>query len=218
MGVKDLVGEDILMAEESINLACYAIAKIHNFEELTVYDTTSAKTVDGTQSYTLTTALGLTRPKDIISIVLYDNENSRKLGYRTSQWLDENYPYPTQMAEGRPEIYTQRVDCIELLPIPDAVYSLYITYAQWPLTLTADTDQCSYATLDMVIVPLARDIFLALRSGAPLDAITRARGYLDSSMRDDRSNPDALPVARGFTTVSGYGGEYWNDPFVKRVY
>jgi len=109
------------------------------------------------------------------------------------------------------------VDKLELIPIPDAIYSLYINYAQWPLTLTTDAMECSYTTIDMVIISLARDIFLCLRGGIPMDAIAKAKGYLDSSMRDDRSMPDALPVAQGFTTVSGYKGEYWNDPFVKRV-
>jgi hypothetical protein len=217
MGVKDLGGEDILMAEEAINMACYAIAKIHNFQELTVMDKTNAFTAIGTQSYSLVTDLGLTRPKDIISIVAHDDNNSRKLSCRAPQWMDENYPYPTGIGTGIPEVYTFRVDSIELLPIPDAIYALYINYAQWPLTLTADTDICSYDAIDFVIVALARDIFLALRGSIPLDPIAKAKAYLDSSMRDDRSSPDALPIARGYQTSSGYKGEYWNDPFIKSV-
>jgi hypothetical protein len=217
MGIKDLGGEDMLMAEESLNLACYAIAKIHNFEELTVMDRTNGKTVDGQKSYVLTTGLLLTRPKDIISIVLHDDFNSRQLTYKTPQWIDENYPYPEGLSEAKPEIYTQRVDSLELIPIPDAVYTLYINYAQWPIIMTADTTECSYTTIDIVVIALARDIFLSLRAGAPMDVVAKAKGYLDTSMRDDRSRPDALPVAGGFSTMSVVKGEYWNDPFVKNV-
>jgi hypothetical protein len=224
MGIKDLGGEDMLMAEEAINMACYAIAMVHNFGELTVMDRTNCHTADGTKNYSLTTALLLTRPKDIISIVLHDDNQSRKLTYKTPQWIDSNYPYPEAIGEGRPEIYTQRVDQLELIPIPDAIYDLYVNYAQWPLALTADTTECSYTNKDFVVVGLARDIFLAMRGGIPLDPVAKAKGYMDTAMRDDRSGPDALPVAQGFqssgpsradSTTLTLDGVTWNIDLVR---
>lgn len=219
MGFKDVHGPDILMMEEAINQACHAIAEVQNFEELIVLDTTNAFTVDGTKRYHVTTNLLLTRPKDILSIVLHDDFNSRKLRYFDTQRLDERVPYPEGYAEGKPEIYTQQGDYLEFIPVPDAAYPLYIRYAQWPVVLTADTDTCSYSKIDSSIIALARDLFLALRGGLPLDTVSKARAYLDIAVDDDRSRPDSLPVAQGFTTRAGwnYKGEYWNNPWVRRV-
>lgn len=217
MGFKDLTGEDILMCEEALNMACRAIAEVHNFEELKTYDTTSADTVDGTKTYHLTTDLSLTRPKDIVSIIVHDDHNSRKLKYRDPQWVDANYPYPEGMAETLPEIYTQRGNSIDLIPIPDDAYDLYITYYQWPAEMTADTTECSYSNIDTTIIALARDIFISLRAGLPLDYADRARGYLGISYKDDRSMPDRLPVARPFNASKPITGEYWNDPFIHSV-
>jgi hypothetical protein len=217
MGVKDLTGEDILMAEESVNQACQSIAKVRDFEELTVLNNTTAFTADGTRRYTLTTALGLTRPKDIYSpIVAHDDYNSFPITYVTPQEMDREQPYPEGTAEGIPIVYTRRGDTLEFFPIPDAIYPLYVQYSQWPLTLSADTDQCSYTQIDAEIVALARDIFLNLRAGLPIDSIAKAKAYVLQAVKDDISNPGALPVARGFrSSNSTLRGEYWNDPFVK---
>ncbi len=198
LGVKDLTGEDILIADEAINQACSSIAKVQDFEELVVFNNMGA-TVDGKRTYTFTT-LTLTRCKDIYSILAHDDYNSQKLVYKTPQWMDTNYPYPEGEPEDIPSLYTIRGVTVELMPIPDAAYPLYIRHSMWPLTLTADTDECSYTNLDGEIIALARDIFLAYRSGLPIDSVSRAKGYLQLAVKDDRSNPDALPVARGFST------------------
>lgn len=217
MGFKDIKGEDILMAEEAINQACHAIAEVENFEDLSAYLTT-ALTVDGTARYHWVTDWGLTRPKDIISIVLHDDYNSRKLDSITPQWLDKNIPYPAGYAEGKSEAYTRQGDYITLTRIPDAEYSLYIRYYQWPLVLVADSDECSYTTIDSSIIAIARDIFISFRGGLPLDITAKVKTYLKPAYTDNRSEPDAAPIARGFrSTRQGYTGEYWNDPFIKHV-
>lgn len=219
MGFTQIGGEDILMAEEAINSACHAIAEVHNFSELVVYDTTNAVTVDGQKRYHLVTDWGLTRPKDIISLVLHDDFNSRKLDHISVQTLDKNIPYPEGYAEGKSEIYTKQGDYVELVRIPDAAYPVYVRYYQWPLVLTTDTSECSYTTIDSTIIALARDIFIALKSKMPLDYIAKARGYVQLAVHNDNSSPDDLPVARGFNTNQKikYTGEYWNNPLVKRV-
>jgi len=219
MGIKDIAGEEILMAEEAINQACHAIAEVQNFDDLTAYDTTSAKTVDGTARYHWVTDWGLTRPKDILSIVLHDDYNSRKLDHATPQWLDKQMPYPAGYAEGKSELYTRQGDYITLTRIPDAVYDLYIRYYQWPLVLVEDADECSYTNIDSCVIALARDTFIALRAGLPLDTIVKAKAYLKVSVADERQSPDDRPIARGFSSIKGpgYVGEYWNNPFIKQV-
>lgn len=219
MGFKDLDGEDILMAEEAINQACHVVAEIQNFEELLVYDITNAKTVDGTARYHLVTDWLLTRPKDILSIVLHDDFNSRKLDYIQPQSLDKNIPYPAGYAEGKSEIYTRDGDYITLTRIPDAAYDVYIRYYQWPLELSADEDQCSYTRIDSSIIALSRDIFIALRGALPLDSIAKAKAYLRLAVENDRYDPDDLPIAKGFNSSgrTKYTGEYWNNPFIKQV-
>lgn len=217
MGVRDLTGEDILMAEEAINQACRCIAQVHNFDELIVWDKTSAFTVDGTHRYHITSALLLTRPKDILSIIAHDDSSSTHLQYREPQWMDENHPYPEDISEAIPLLYTQRGMYIELIPIPDDTYPLYIRHSQWPLTLTDDLHECSYTNIDPQIIALSRDIFLGMRAGSVVDGVARAKAHLNLAVKNDRTQPGALPVARGFNSTTIVTGEYWNNPYVKHM-
>jgi hypothetical protein len=218
MGFKNIGGEEIMMAEEAINQACHVIAEVENFDDLLVYDTTNAKTVDGTARYHWVTDWGLTRPKDILSIVLHDDYNSRKLDHSPAQWLDKTMPYPEGVAEGKSEAYTKQGDYITLTRIPDAAYDLYVRYYQWPAVLTEDSDECSFTNIDSTIIALARDLFISYRGGLPLDAVVKAKAYLKPAKDNNRSAPDDLPIAKGFHSQGPiYVGEYWNNPFVKTV-
>lgn len=211
-------GINVLLVEEGINEACHAIARVHDFEELIVLDTTSAATVDGTKRYHLTTDLLLTRPKHIYSIVLHDDSNSRKLTPVPYAELDDKVPYPEQLGEQKPKWYTRQGDYLEFIPIPDAAYDLYIRYSQWPLTLTEAADICSYTQLTGQIVALAKDFVLSALSGNLLDSTTRAKAYLKLDVSDERRQSDTPRVARPFNpfTSSQVSNEYWKDPFVRR--
>ena len=219
MGFKNIDGEDVLMAEEAINMGCHAIAEVQNFDDLLVTDLTSAKTVDGQKRYHLVTDWLLTRPKDILSIILHDDFNSRKLDSVQVQSIDKTVAYPEGYAEGKSELYTKVGDYVELIRIPDAVYDLYVRYYQWPLVLTTDDAECSYTNIDSTIIALSRDIFISLRGGLPLDYVAKAKGYLKIASGDDRTSPDDLPIARGFNSSGKvkYTGEYWNNPYIKQV-
>ena len=217
MGYEDVTGSDILIAEEAINQACHAMAEINNFEELLVTDLTNAKTVIDQKRYHLVTDWLLTRPKDILSIVLHDDFNSRKLSFMPTQHVDTILPYPEGITTGKPSVYNKQGDYVDLFILPDAVYDLYIRYYQWPLVLVNDSDECSYTNQDSLVIAIARDIFIALRSKLPLDTIMKAKMYMKTALGDDRVDPDEMPVARGFNSSGKvrYTGEYWNNPFIR---
>lgn len=219
MGFDNVDGQLILMAEEAINQACHAIAEVHDFDDLLVTDTTSAKTVASQKRYHWVTDWLLTRPKEILSIKLMDAFNSRKLDSIATQHMDRIMPYPEGYTTGKSEAYNRQGDYIELLRIPDAAYDLAIRYYQWPLVLTSDTHECSFTNIDTSVIALARDIFLALKGMQPLDSIAKARAYLQTAIADDNISPDAMPIARGFQSggKTKYTGEYWNNPFIRSV-
>jgi hypothetical protein len=209
-------GEAILAVKQAINDAHRAIAMVRDFDELLVLDTTSAATVDGTSRYHITSDLLLTRPKDIYSIVLHDDENSRKLTYVPYRELDKVVPYPDMVGEGRPYWYTRQGYYLEFFRIPDAAYDLYIRHSQWPAILDSDDDTTPYLYLDEVIVFLAKDIANAYLSNQYLDFTERASYYLKLAVRDNITQPDHDLVARPFTVTGPVHGEYWNNPFVRR--
>jgi hypothetical protein len=210
-------GEAELAIEEAINRAHKAIARAQDFEELMVLDTTNAVTVASTKLYHLIDDLLLTRPKDIYTIRLMNDSNSRKLVWVPFDRLDEVIPYTEQRGEDRSKWYTQRGLNIELFPIPDDAYSLYIQYSQWPETLDAEDDTTPYLNLDDVIVTLGAEIALAILEGGSMTGWTqRAQILLGQGMAESRSKPDALLVAQPFNSHgSSLQGEYWLNPFIK---
>jgi hypothetical protein len=212
-------GEAILVIKQAMNDAIQAIASLEDSKSLLVTDTTTADTVDGQKAYHLTTHLLLTRPKDIYSIRLEDTSNSRKLIYVPHNEVDTTIPYPEQNSEGVPKWYTEFGDYIELIPIPDAAYDLYIRYSQWPDVLSADTDESPYGTSwDHVIVFLTKDIANAYLNGDYVSPAQKAIDYLKLGIKAQNKNPDHILVARPFdpegrTVISNY----WEDPFTKGV-
>lgn len=212
-------GEIILAAENSINDALYIIASEKDFDELIVTDTTNAETVDGTKTYSLVTDFGLTRPKKILTMRLMDDSNSRRLTYVPSYDLDKYLPYAEQISEGRPTHYTNSGEGeIELLPIADDAYSVYIRYSQWPATLTADDDDIPISNIDTTIVFLSKQILLAYLNNEVKDFNAIARKMLYGSIKEENRRPDEILIAKPYSRTSrrGFTGNYWLNPFVER--
>lgn len=212
-------GKTILAVEEGINQAQKIIAMVQDFTELMVEDKTNAKTVASTKSYHITTDLGLVRPKDLYTIRLMDTTNSRKLTYVPFQMLDRDVPYTEQVATGKSKWYTRRGMYIELFPIPDDAYDLYIMHSQWPTPLAADADETDFVNIDHVIVALGTDIANDILEGTNSDWMTKAQGYLGISIKEENYKPDTVLVAQPFNCGGGvrYSGEPWNDPFTKQT-
>jgi hypothetical protein len=215
-------GEANLSIKQSINDAIQAISCLEEASSLLTTDLTSASTVDGIKSYHKTTGtynLGLTRPKDIYSIRLEDTTSSRKLIYVPYSELDQTIPYPEGTSEGKSNWYTEFGDYIEFIPIPDAAYNLYIRYSQYPVALSADTDQSPFGIeWDHIIVFLSKDIANAYLNGEYINAALKANEYLKLGISEKRNKPDHRLIAQPFNPLgSGYIGEYYKDPFIKGV-
>ena len=208
-------GRALLAAKEAVNTAHKAIARVQDFDELLVLDTTNAATVASTKTYHLEDDWGLTRPKDLLTVRYMDGNNSRKLTRLTARELDEKIPYVEGLGEQKPRWYIRRGNSVELIPVPDEAKDVYVYYSQWPKVLTEDSDTTSYSDLDDVIIALGTEIALAVLEGTHADWDARARAYLASAVKDNRSRPDRTWVARPFEVAPGVTGEPWKDPFVK---
>lgn len=211
-------GRALLAAKEGLNSAQKVLARVRNWDELMVLDTSNAKTVTDQKTYSMTSDWGLTRPKDILSIRLIDNSNSRKLVWVGPREVDKVIPYPEDYGTSIPQWYTQRGNDVELLPIPNDAYDLYVFYAQWPVDLSDDSDEIVFSDLDDVLIALGTEM-----ADAILDRVvgvnwtSRAQALLAGAFKEDVSRPDQFRVARPFepTPIVPYG-EYWRRPFVRR--
>ena len=212
----DAEGRTLLAAKEAINTVHKAIARVQDFDELMVLDTTNALTVASTKTYHLVDDWGLTRPKDLFTLRYMDASSSRKLTRLTTRELDEKIPYVESLGEQKPRWYLRRGNSIELIPIPEEAKNVYIYYSQWPLPLSADSDETSYEDLDDTIIALAAEITGAILENIYIDCDIRAKAYLNSAIADHRSRPDMTWIARPFSTAPGVTGEPWKDPFIKQ--
>ena len=210
-------GLALLAIKDGINDAHKNIARVKDFDELVLLDTTNAKTAAGVKSYHITTDLALVRPKDIYTIRYMDGVNSRKLEYVSPREIDEKIPYTEIFTTGRPKWYTRRGMSIELFRIPDAIKSLYILHSQWPIVLSADSDTTPYLYLDDVIITLGADIASStLEGGGVTSWFERAKQLLGIVLKEDETRPDIFYVAQPFSARERRVlGSYWLNPWQK---
>lgn len=218
LGAKAADGQMLLAVERAINEAHITIARVYDFDELIVLDTTNAFTQPNQKLYHITDDLKLVRPKDIFTIRYMDGANSRKLTYVSPRELDQVVPYTELYSTGRPSYYTRRGMYIELFRIPDESKPLYIMHSQWPPTLVDDTDETPYLYIDDVIVALAAEIATSILSqGATGDWALRAKELLGLKMTEELTKPDVFYIARPFSTRPPVAiGKYWTNPWVKK--
>lgn len=206
----------VMAVEQAINDAQKVIACVKDFDELMTLDTTHAATVDGTKLYHIEDDFALVRPKDLYSIRLMDESNSRKLDYVPFRAMDERIPYTEMTGEGRPKYYTVRGNYVELYPIPDDAYSLYIQHSQWPADMDEGTDETEFKNIDHVIISLATAMALASLEGGASDWMSQATKLLGISTNESDVRPDRTFIAQPFCpTRYPPLGQYWLNPFVK---
>ena len=213
-------GRALIAAKTAINEAQKNIARAQDFDELIINDTANANTVANQSSYHPANDWLLTRPKDVLSIRLIDQSNSRKLTWVPPREFEDKIPYPEILGTGYANWYTKQGSNYVLIPAPSNIWPLYIRHTQWPLNLANDTDETQYENIDDVIIGLATDIAQAILEDVSIpDWAPRARQYLESASIEQESRPDRVFVAQPFNPLgSGAGisnGEYWNDPFYK---
>jgi hypothetical protein len=199
-----------------LNFAQRRIARAQNFSELLDWKTNAA-TVASVKRYPLetgTNTLGLTNPKDILSVLIIDSENSRRLepiGYRS---FDRKFPRPENYSEGRPSYYLRYGEYLELFRIPDDVYTVSIRYSKWPTVLSNDSQVSDFTGKDELLIAAGvLETYLALEEYT--DAATwmqKFMGLLRDSVLDE-SEPDWGPVAETFgKNAVPIIGEPWASP------
>jgi len=216
--LKESSGQAMLAVDQGINEAQKNIARVKDFDELMVQDTTHALTVASQKLYHIVDDLKLVRPKDIYSIRYMAEAESRKLIYVPPRRLDEEVPYTEIFSTGKPKWYTRRGRYIELFRIPDAEASLYILHSQWPAVLSADDDETPYEDLDDVITTLGADIARSIiEEGVVGNWYQRAKELLGIALMEEVTRPDTTYVAQPFQASEvKLLGNYWLNPWVKR--
>jgi hypothetical protein len=210
-------GVSEMAIEEGINRAHKAIARVQEFEELTVLDTTNAATVANQKTYHIIDDLALDRPKDILTIRYMAEAESRKLTWVPLHKYDTVIPYPELFSSSKPKWYITRGMYIDLHPIPADAANLYITHTQWPAVLVNDTDETPFLNIDDVIVTLASEIALAIMNkGVVSDWTLRAKELLGIVISEVRDRPDQLHIAQPFSTKQTWpSDDYWLNPWYK---
>lgn len=210
-------GIALLSAKEAVNSACKALARIQNFDELIVLDTTNAATVASTSTYHIVNDWGLTRPKDILSLKYMDTSSSRKLLWVSPREVDTVIPYPAMMGENLPVWYTTRGLSVELFPTPNAAKSIYINYVQWPAELVNDSDLMVFPDdVDDVLVSATAAIALSIIRGVEYNSVQIVQLILQGTVIEERNKVDRMYVARPFNPGVSVVGEYWKDPMIRR--
>ena len=200
-----------------LNWAQKRIARYYNFHELNVlYE--SAATVADVARYPLTTGtnnLGLTTPKDISSIRLIDDQNSRTLVRWSQRKFDRYFPYPTNYTTARPNIYIRWGNYVELFKIPDDAYTLYIRYPQWPTVFSTGSQTSDFDNKDqLVITGGILETYLALEEYGDAEVwYARFLGQLRDAVHAE-GDVDWEPQAEEFDAIVRYSsGTVYDDPY-----
>ena len=193
-----------------LNRTMTKMSREHDFREhRKIY---SASTADGTKNYALPTGW-----KTIYDLRLIDGSSSRKLEHAQGQHFDEMVAYPENQSEGRPCWYVPYGNTMDLYPIPDAAYVMYIKCTIWPTTITATTDSVSYDSDkdDLLVYGMTEELFGLLQMHEDAAVYNgKFRVSLKEAIDIDGKYPDWNPVGRGFGyTQSRYVGDPWLDPF-----
>lgn len=197
----------------ALNRVMQRMSRRHDFREHR--KTYSTSTVDGQRTYALPTNY-----KTIYDLRVIDGSSSYKLEHSHGQYHDEKAPYPEGDSEGVPLFYMPYGNEMELYPIPDAIYLMYMRCTIWPATITAISDFVTYDSDkdDLLVAGMTEELFRLLQMHE--DAGVWKMKFDEELRRAvdlDSKYPDWNPVGRGFSSSSQsryIGGTPWNDPFV----
>lgn len=196
------------------------ICRAYNFDELYILNTAATLSA-GVLSYPLITGannLGLILPKDIETIRLVNNENSIKLERMHVRKFDQKFPYPPNFANQSPTLYCLRGFNIEVFPISDSNYSLYITYHAWPTPFTTvNTTQTSdfYFKDQLIITAAVLEGYIHFQEDAEAKVWNDLFNLRLKDAIHAEGDVDWEPHASQFKSSKGgyQSGEPWLDPY-----
>jgi len=198
-----------------IDWAQQRVANVHTFEEMRTSDT--FLTTTSVTNYTFPD-----RMKDIYSITVQDEGNSRKLIYVHPRNFDSLIPRPATYSEGLPSWYVDYGTRFELFAIPNSEYTCNRRYSEYPQSLTNDNMASDLLNKDALLVAGATAFgFWALREIEDAEYWQNVvyKQLLVEAVGTDHSAEDYAPVARGFSTAASSGniaGNWWENPFTGR--
>lgn len=197
--------------DKAINIAQRRIARAHKFDEL--YGSTDLTTTASTATLAVTS---ITNLDTIYSVVLIDSTSSRRLQKIPNRNWDKAIAQLQSTTEARPRYYSKWGNAsLELLPTPDAVYTIRVKYSKWPTDLTDDYINTDLTNKEELIIEYALH-YLHKTSGNREESEMYFRNYrnlLKEAIADDETDPDM--VIQGDFEHSY--GDYHKDPFVRSV-
>lgn len=203
----------------ALNLSQMRIARAHRWEELeTLYTNTTGFTSTPADDMYLTFPSDV---RDIYSVRLQDDANSRKLVRVPNRSWDKRIPDSTYLATGRPSHYTLYRNVMEFWPVPDAAYNLIARGIMWPTAFVTATPS-AVSTLDE-----KDDMLIALTASWLLRSVGEVeksnnwfvvyKNSLAAAIDEDVEKPD-LDYPVGFKDDADVlSGNYPANPFVRSV-
>src|SRR3972149_2594372 len=199
-----------------LNLSQSRMSRIYKWEELEALVTSKSRAAGS--RYVDLTSLNI---REILSVVLVDGTNSRKLSGRIYRQLDQVSSYPEANPTGKPEVYSYFGKKLELYQVPDAIYTLRIRVSNWP---TAFSDASPSATSDLdnkddMLIALSNS-WLFLTLGKSEDANkwwSIYRQMLTSAIAEEGESPDLDVLPGGGAGVGVETAGPWASPFVKSI-
>jgi hypothetical protein len=145
-------GADYHLAYNWIYRAERRIAALHDFEIMHDEDTTVVTVEDDDTPIDLP---ALTKSVDALRVI--DGTSSYELIYKTPQYFQMHHPNPGGNASGKPLLYTIKARALRFVPVPDAIYTIYLDRTTWPTKMTVDASVSSFGEdyLDHVILEFA---------------------------------------------------------------
>jgi len=202
-----------------LNLQCRRIAGLHDWEELQRIKVDANSATD-TKSYDAATFLGESSNeniRDIHTLRLIDGTNSRKLTRITVTRLDEVMANPENSSSGRPNYYVWYGNYLEMIKIPNAIYTFYARYSLYPETMANGASTSDLKNKDDAIIALTTSwnfSSLKMREEAA-HWFTIAKNLLLSAIKEDQTDRDLKLTPT--SELSAPTGDYWNDPFQKEA-
>lgn len=194
----------------ALNLAQQRLARIHDFEELqnvtivNINDTGVA--ADG--------IIALPSNREVYSIILLDDANSRKLTQRTARFWDARLPMPEYWTRDKPQDYLMWAGSAEIWPLPDGPYTLRIRRTVWPTTLSGANDLSVFNEKDEILIELSlMYLFNSLGKEVEADKHKNAAAALITEAKGADSTKPDLDISLSSGTASSTTP--YLDPFVK---